>query len=99
VAGTGSVAYGYHHGSSQAATQSYSGGSYQKPRSGKGRIDTAQCRDNDDWYLDGYRVGKSFRSQKQQMYTHRLNRCNFTTKSLPNQFKRSWENGFKSGIK
>ncbi|STY61029.1 Uncharacterised protein [Mannheimia haemolytica] len=30
------------------------------------RINTMACQDNDDWYLDGYRVGKSFREHQQK---------------------------------
>lgn len=61
------------------------------------RINTTQCHDNDDWYLDGYRVGKSFRAQKAEMLQNRLNYCQFS--SLPRQFKQSWERGFQVGVR
>ena len=42
------------------------------------RLNTAQCSEPDDWYLDGYRVGKSFRYQKEAMYQQRVNYCRNT---------------------
>lgn len=63
------------------------------------RINTTQCHDSDDWYLDGYRVGKSFSSQSHQMYQQRLNYCGYSTASLPATFKNNWQRGFKRGIR
>ena len=40
---------------------------------GHQRIDTTQCNDLDDWYLDGFRDRKSFRSQKQRMFQNASN--------------------------
>ena len=60
------------------------------------RINTTQCKDNDDWYLDGYRVGKSFSSQKQQMLQERMSFCNMN--GLSAEFKHNWERGFAIGI-
>lgn len=61
------------------------------------RINTTECHDRDDWYLDGYRVGKSFTAQKQQMFQQRVSYCRFTTATLPTQFKQNWERGFAKG--
>lgn len=63
------------------------------------RINTTQCGDSDDWYLDGFRVGKSFRTQKEAMFQQRLNYCNYHFKTMPSQFKSDWERGFRIGIK
>ncbi len=62
------------------------------------RLNTAQCSEPDDWYLDGYRVGKSFRYQKEAMYQQRVNYCR-NTLSHTHQYQQQWENGFKYGIK
>lgn len=59
------------------------------------RINTTDCQDPDDWYLDGYRVGKSFVTQRQAMLQQRMNFCQFAT--LPSQFKQPWEQGFRIG--
>lgn len=61
------------------------------------RINTTECNDSDDWYLDGYRVGKSFATQKQQMFQQRVSYCRFTKTTLPTQFKQNWERGFSKG--
>ncbi|AUI65735.1 MULTISPECIES: hypothetical protein [Glaesserella] len=61
------------------------------------RINTTECLDTDDWYLDGYRVGKSFSTQKAQMLQQRVGFCQLSLKTLPQQFKTNWENGFSVG--
>lgn len=61
------------------------------------RINTTECKDADDWYLDGYRVGKSFSAQKTEMLQQRANYCRYTVNKLPSQFKRNWEKGFTIG--
>lgn len=61
------------------------------------RIDTTQCHDNDDWYLDGYRVGKSFKSQKQAMFTQRVVACGYQPQSLPAAYQQQWQRGFNIG--
>ncbi|MDG4948519.1 hypothetical protein NYR72_08270 [Actinobacillus equuli subsp. haemolyticus] len=63
-----------------------------------GRINTTQCKDADDWYLDGYRVGYSFTAQKETMYQQRVNYCKGML-SNANQFQQNWEKGFKVGVK
>lgn len=63
------------------------------------RINTTECQDSDDWYLDGYRVGKSFKTQKQEMLQQRASYCGYTLKSLPTKFKANWERGFNIGKK
>ncbi len=61
------------------------------------RINTTECQDSDDWYLDGYRVGKSFSTQKTQMLHQRIGYCQLSLKTLPKQFKLNWERGFTVG--
>ncbi|MDD0822953.1 hypothetical protein PTQ27_00485 [Mannheimia sp. AT1] len=63
------------------------------------RINTTQCKDSDDWYLDGYRVGKSFRSEKQKMLQQRSTYCGYTLSRLPSKYRKNWEQGFRIGIK
>lgn len=88
--------------------QSSSSTSYQriearKPfnvTSSEKRINTVECLDNDDWYLDGYRVGKSFREHKQKLLSQRKAYCEEQTKQpVPNRFLISWENAYKRGSK
>lgn len=63
------------------------------------RINTTDCKDSDDWYLDGYRVGKSFRTQKEQMLQQRSQYCGYSVKQLPAQHRNNWERGFRVGTK
>ncbi|HGO5856393.1 Uncharacterised protein [Mannheimia haemolytica] len=63
------------------------------------RINTTACKDSDDWYLDGYRVGKSFRTQKNQMLQQRSQYCGYNVKDLPSHYYHNWERGFRIGIK
>lgn len=60
------------------------------------RINTTACNDLDDWYLDGFRVGKSFRSQKSEMFQKRTQYCRG---NLPNAYRHYWENGYQIGVK
>lgn len=59
------------------------------------RINTTECKDTDDWYLDGYRVGKSFSKEKTQMLQQRMHFCQIS--QLPSHFKQNWERGFTIG--
>lgn len=61
------------------------------------RINTTACQDPDDWYLDGYRVGKSFAHQKAQMLQQRLNYCHYNGTNIPSHFKTNWQRGFNIG--
>ncbi|MDO4698818.1 MAG: hypothetical protein Q4A60_09150 [Pasteurellaceae bacterium] len=61
------------------------------------RINTTQCTDLDDWYLDGYRVGRSFSAQKAQMLQQRMSYCQLT--QLPTHFKNNWERGYTIGYR
>lgn len=61
-----------------------------------GRINTTACNDLDDWYLDGFRVGKSFRSQRNSMFQQRVAYCKG---SGPIGYQKNWERGFQVGIK
>lgn len=59
------------------------------------RINTAECQDIDDWYLDGFRIGKSFPEYKQKMLQQRIEFCEgFTGMKVSNPLIHSWENGF-----
>lgn len=60
------------------------------------RINTTACNDLDDWYLDGFRVGKSFRSQRNSMFQQRVAYCKG---SGPIGYQKNWERGFQVGIK
>lgn len=61
------------------------------------RINTTQCTDSDDWYLDGYRVGRSFSAQKTQMLQQRMSYCQLS--QLPTHFKNNWERGYAVGYR
>ena len=63
---------------------------------GHQRINTTACSDLDDWYLDGFRVGKSFRTQKAEMLQKRTQYCQG---KLPNAYRSYWENGYQIGVK
>ncbi|MFD1806987.1 hypothetical protein ACFSAV_11510 [Pasteurella oralis] len=64
------------------------------------RINTMACQDKDDWYLDGYRVGKSFRQHKQKMLAQRSTYCEQQTQqAIAQVFLISWENGYQQGLK
>ncbi|MGC6407509.1 hypothetical protein ACNO7M_02695 [Bisgaard Taxon 45] len=64
------------------------------------RMNTMACQDNDDWYLDGYRVGKSFREHQQKMLGQRTAYCEEQTgKAVPDQFRHSWNSGYQQGLK
>lgn len=62
------------------------------------RLNTAQCTEPDDWYLDGYRVGKSFTAQKNAMYAQRVNYCRGQISNV-HQYRQNWESGFRYGKK
>lgn len=58
------------------------------------RLNTAECQDADDWYLDGYRVAKTHGAYGQNLLNQRLHYCQsqgFATASLKNQ----WLQGFR----
>lgn len=61
------------------------------------RINTTECKNSDDWYLDGFRVGKSFHSQKTEMLQQRMHFCQLS--QLPQSYKQNWERGFAVGAK
>lgn len=62
------------------------------------RINTIECKDADDWYLDGYRVGKSFANDKEAMWQHRASYCGFSARNVPKAFQQNWQNGFRIGL-
>ncbi|QLB13610.1 hypothetical protein EV697_10554 [Bisgaardia hudsonensis] len=62
------------------------------------RFNIAECNDIDDWYLDGYRTGKSYSQYKEKMFSQRRNYCEESTgKKINKKFQKSWENGYKKG--
>lgn len=64
------------------------------------RINTMACQDQDDWYLEGYRVGKSFRQHKQKMLAQRRSYCEQQTQqAIAKAFLTAWESGYQQGIK
>ena len=86
-------------GSVRTAQGGYYEGAYQINKHDQ-RINTIDCKDLDDWYLDGYRVGKSFRNDKQTVLAYRLNYCQQKfQKSVDESFTAYWERGFAVGEK
>ncbi len=63
------------------------------------RLNLIDCRDTNDWYLDGNRVAKSFAYQKQTQLAYRMNFCqrqlSNTALSLALQ---QWQAGYDAGI-
>ena len=58
------------------------------------RLNTTACHDKDDWYLDGYRVGKDFQAQSQSQLNKRINFCG---RRVPEELRTAWFNGFDAG--
>ena len=58
------------------------------------RLNTTVCHDKDDWYLDGYRVGKDFQAQSQSQLNKRINYCG---RRVPEELRTAWFNGFDAG--
>ncbi|MGC7560663.1 hypothetical protein [Pasteurella sp. PK-2025] len=64
------------------------------------RINTVSCHDHDDWYLDGYRVGKSFREHHKKMLSQRTTYCQEQSgKTISPHLLASWQNGYQQGVK
>ncbi|MDO4626001.1 MAG: hypothetical protein Q4A81_01610 [Pasteurellaceae bacterium] len=64
------------------------------------RINTIECKDFDDWYLDGNRVGRSYSNYKNQLLDYRVSYCkNKLSSSELANFKQNWELGYQSGNK
>lgn len=59
------------------------------------RLNTVACQDLDDWYLDGYRVGKDFSTYKENQLNQRGQICGGITAAQRN----SWDNGYLVGNK
>lgn len=57
------------------------------------RLNTAVCHDKDDWYLDGYRVGKDFPEYSQNQLNQRIQFCGRATSAQRN----AWFDGFNAG--
>lgn len=57
------------------------------------RLNTVACQDVDDWYLDGYRVGKDFPTYREDQLNQRVRFCGDTTAAQ----REAWENGYSIG--
>lgn len=57
------------------------------------RLNTIACHDRDDWYLDGYRVGKDFPEYSQSQLAQRVQFCG----SLSQAQRSTWLDGFEAG--
>lgn len=60
------------------------------------RLNTADCNDVDDWYLDGFRVGKTHSAYQQSLLQQRISYCQ-QYGSVSNGFKSAWMQGYKKG--
>ena len=58
------------------------------------RLNTTVCHDKDDWYLDGYRVGKDFQRKANLNW---INELNFCGRRVPEELRTAWFNGFDAG--
>lgn len=57
------------------------------------RLNTIVCHDVDDWYLDGYRVGKDYAKYSQSQLNQRIQYCDGMTSTQ----RSAWFDGFSSG--
>ena len=60
------------------------------------RLNTADCHDVDDWYLDGFRVGKTLSAYQKSLLHQRVNYCQ-QYGGVPNALKSAWLQGYKKG--
>ncbi|OOF38488.1 MULTISPECIES: hypothetical protein [Rodentibacter] len=59
------------------------------------RLNTIACQDIDDWYLDGYRVGKDFSTYRENQLSQRIQFCGGTTSAQ----REAWDKGYSAGYK
>lgn len=59
------------------------------------RLNTIVCQDIDDWYLDGYRVGKDFPTYRENQLSQRIQFCGNTTSAQ----REAWDKGYSVGYK
>lgn len=68
---------------------------------GSVRLETAECNDKDDWYLDGYGVMRKEPAKAKEFLQKRLEICkNRTMSDVPQEFIEEWHKGaeaYKSG--
>lgn len=68
---------------------------------GSVRLETAECNDKDDWYLDGYGVMRKEPAKAKEFLQKRLEICkNRTMSDVPKEFIEEWHKGaeaYKSG--
>lgn len=60
------------------------------------RLNTTDCNDADDWYLDGFRVGKTFSAYQQSLLQQRINYCQ-QYGGVSDGLKSAWMQGYKKG--
>lgn len=83
------VSITYHDSSVQGRSPFYVNGSAK-------RLNTADCNDVDDWYLDGFRVGKTHSAYHQSLFQQRVSYCQ-QYGGVSNGFKSAWMQGYKKG--
>ncbi|OOF62750.1 hypothetical protein [Rodentibacter pneumotropicus] len=59
------------------------------------RLNTIACQDTDDWYLDGYRVGKDFSTYRENQLNQRIQFCGEATSTQ----RKAWGDGYLVGYK
>ena len=75
----------------------YQEGSYQV-NNYEQRLNTIDCKDSDDWYLDGYRVGKSFYDERDELLAYRVNFCEQKyRRPVDDSLTSFWFDGFAKG--
>jgi hypothetical protein len=64
---------------------------------GSVRLETAECNDKDDWYLDGYGVMRKEPAKAKEFLQKRLEICkNRTMSDVPQEFIEEWYKGGRS---
>ena len=74
---------------------SYSGGRQPFNINGREkRLNTADCSDLDDWYLDGYRVARTYAAYYQTLLAQRVQFCR-SQGIVGSHFQAQWLQGFR----
>ena len=58
------------------------------------RLNTADCGDLDDWYLDGYRVARTYAAYYQTLLAQRVQFCR-SQGIVGSRFQAQWLQGFR----
>ncbi|MBS6026883.1 Uncharacterised protein [Haemophilus pittmaniae] len=56
------------------------------------RLNTANCQDKDDWYLDGFKIAQDYPEYADKLLSQREDYCRYVTESL----RQAWYNGFNA---